>query len=426
MNVLSQQLLAVCKRYLGPAAGPFLHTELRLIGTDTNRIDTTQLPLLITSAMPRAAQLMGPGRAAEFRTAILGCSQLPERAPADGAHKLASDAAASLLAKGRPREAVLAYRELVAKHGDPESYRGLAKAHIASGDREGALRVLREGAQARLRQHDRAGELELLSDAVLIAPTDLTSHRRIAAAMANGGDLAGACSEYRRFVDAVLESGDVRRALLELAYGREILGELPELLALVDRVTARSAPERVNPVDEPRSSADPGNEPIDFQKAAMRRRFREPASPKDELEGLLSTFAVTGAGAEAAANAHMRASVLLAAKDQRAADAALDAARRLLEVGRLRAAADVLLAVINRDPGALDAHLLLADAVRRLGRPDIADDKLRLVGLFAQISQNDQAARAAASAASAASASRSTAPLVTAVAEKLAAPMRTA
>jgi tetratricopeptide (TPR) repeat protein len=352
---------------------------------------------------------------------------MPERRPPEGAHRLASDAAASLLEKGRPREAVLAYRELVSRFGDADAYLGLAKAHTASGDRDGAVRVLRDGAAARLRAHDRSEELELLSEAVLIAPTDLTSHRRLAAAMANGGDLAGACAEYRRFVDAVVEAGDLKRALLELSYGRENLGELPELLALVDRVTARSAPERANSVDEPRSpGGEEANEPIDFQKAALRRRFREPPSLKDDLAASLAALEVTGSDAEAAATAHMRAVVLLAARDARAGDASIEAGRRLLELDRPRGAADILLALINVSPDALEAHLLLADAIRRLGRDDIADDKLRLIGLLARIARNDQAARAAESAASAASASRSTAALVAAPGEKLAAPVRTA
>ncbi|OLC56379.1 MAG: hypothetical protein AUH85_06560 [Chloroflexi bacterium 13_1_40CM_4_68_4] len=272
MNLLAQQLLAVCKRYLGPAAAPFLHGELRAIGSDTNRVDTAHLGLLVTSAMPRAAQLMGQGKAAELRTAILACGSLPERRPVEGGHRLASDAAASLLVKGRPREAGLAYRELVAKHGDPDSYRGLAKALIAAGDRDGAVRSLRDGAAARLRAHDRAGELELLAEAVVMAPTDLSAHRRIAAALANGGDLVGACAEYRRFVEAVIESGDLRRALLELAYGREILGELPELLALVDRVTARSAPERAHSVDEPADRFSESRVASPFPRAVVVER----------------------------------------------------------------------------------------------------------------------------------------------------------
>ena len=104
----------------------------------------------------------------------------------------------------------------------------------------------------------------------------------------------------------------------------------------------------------------------------------------------------------------------------------LDAARRLLELRRHRAAADLLLAFINRRPDALDAHLLLTDAIRALGRDDIADEKLRLVGILANISSNDQAARAVASAESAVSASRSSAALVGAATLQSAAPMRTA
>ena len=267
-----------------------------------------------------------------------------------------------------------------------------------------------------------------------MAPTDLSAHRRIAAALANGGDLVGACAEYRRFVEAVIESGDLRRALLELAYGREILGELPELLALVDRVTARSAPERAHSVDEPRSSAgaapvaaaeDP-NEPIDFQKAALRRRFREPWSLNDDLDAVIATLGVSGTDAEAATTAHMRATILLGARDSRAPDAVVDAARRLLQLDRPRAAADILLAMVNAGRDALEAHLLLADAIRRLGRNDLADEKLRLVGMLSRFSLGDQAARVVDSADSAASASRSTAPLVAAAGVQRAAPIRTA
>ncbi|TMD57957.1 MAG: hypothetical protein E6I87_13945 [Chloroflexi bacterium] len=427
MNALAQQLLTVCKRYLGPAAAPFLHGELRAIGSDTNRVDTAHLGLLVTSAMPRAAQLMGQGKAAELRTAILACGSMPDRRPTEGGHRLASDAAASLLAKGRPREAGLAYRELVAKHGDTDSYRGLAKALIAAGDSDGAVRALRDGAAVRLRGHDRAGELDLLSEAVVLAPTDLSAHRRIAAALANGGDLVGACAEYRRFVEAVIESGDVRRALLELAYGREILGELPELLALVDRVTARSAPERAHSVDEPRSSEAPDpNEPIDFQKAALRKRLREPWSHNDDLDAVMATLEVSGTDAEAATRAHMRAGILLGARDSRAPEAVLDAARRLLQLDRTRAAADILLAMVNAGREALEAHVLLADAIRRLGRDDLADEKLRLIGILARSTSGDQAARTAESADSAASASRNTAPLVAASGVQRAAPIRTA
>ncbi len=454
MNALAQQLFGVCKKYLGPAAGPFLHAELATFGSDANRIETRQLGEFASAALPRAAQLMGQGKAAEFRAALLACAELPRAKPVAGGERLASDAASTLLARGKPREAAVAYAELATRHGDVESYRGLAKALVTAGERESAARALREGAAARLRLHDRAGELELLSEAVLTAPTDLGAHRRLAAALANGSDLAGACAEYRRFIDAVLAQGDARRALLELAYGREILGELPELLALVDRITARSAPGRAHPVDEPRSSAArksaaapktaeampsgslyartaaaashaaDKNEPIDFEKAAALRRRLRNTLPSDDVEAILASLAVAGPEDDAAI-AYGRASVLIAGRDPRASDATIDAAKRLLDRGNTRAAADVLLAFVNETSSALQAHLLLADVARRLGREDIAAEKQRLVLTLAGIGNDDQAARAAASS-SAASAAASTAPLVGAAALQRALPSRTA
>lgn len=122
----------------------------------------------------------------------------------------------------------------------------------------------------------------------------------------------------------------------------------------------------------------------------------------------------------------MRAGILLGARDSRAPEAVLDAARRLLQLDRTRAAADILLAMVNAGREALEAHVLLADAIRRLGRDDLADEKLRLIGILARSTSGDQAARTAESADSAASASRNTAPLVAASGVQRAAPIRTA
>ena len=352
---------------------------------------------------------MGPAKAAELRTQLLGCG-VAARVPAGG-HKLANDAASRLLTKGNGQGAVTAYRELAAKDGDVASYRGLAEALVMVGDREGAVQALRHGAGIRLRANDRPGELELLADAVLVAPTDLAAHRRLAAALANYGDLAGACYEYRRFVDAVLERGDQRRAWLELAYAREILGELPDLLAVVDRLTAGSAPEPRRAVDAARSApaaaaskASPpapsfpessANEPIDFQKAALRRRFRDTgqaAAPSVDVEGVIAALVPEGAPPQAATIAHMRATVLIAARDPRARAATLDAARRLLTIDRPRAAADILLMFINAGSEAREAHLVLAEAIRRMGRPDLAEEKCRLVAKLHQLDGDKSAA----------------------------------
>lgn len=394
MNALSQQLLTVCKGYLGPAASAFLHRELREVGTDANRVETRQLAQFAETAMIRAEPLMGPGKAAALRTELLRCGQPPRPAPGD--NRLASDAAGSLLTKGRAREAAKAFRELATKHGDVASYRGLAKALLVLEERDAAVQVLREGAALRLRRNDRSGELELLADAVVAAPTDLAIHRRLAAALANHGDLAGACNEYRRFIDAVVERGDTRRAWLELAYGREILGELPQLLAIVDRITVRSAPEPGGAVDDARSAPKGAtDEPIDFLERAARRRA-------DELETSLASLVPAGPALQAAGIAHMRATVLIAARDARADEATLDAARRLLALDRPRAAADVLLAYINAGLRAREAHLVLAEAIRRLGRSDIAEDKCRLLATLHRLDGDANAAGAAESAALAA------------------------
>lgn len=393
MNALAQQLLGVCKGYLGPAAPAFLHRELREVGTDANRVEARQLAQFAETAMIRAEPLMGPAKAAALRTALLHCGELAR--PAAGDSRLANDAAGSLLTKGRAREAAKAFRELATKHGDVASYRGLAKALLLLDERDGAVQALREGAALRLKRGDRAGELELLADAVVAAPVDLAVHRRLAAALANHGDLAGACDEYGRFIDAALELGDTRRAWLELAYGREILGELPPLLAIVDRITVRSAPEPGGAVDHAKSGSARRNEPIDLMQRAARRRG-------EELETVLAGLVPAGPPQAAAAIAYMRATVLIAARDPRATDATLAAARQLLALDRPRAAADALLAYINAGFRGRDAHLVLAEAIRRLGRSDLAEDKCRLLATLHRLDGDVNAAGAAESAALAA------------------------
>ncbi len=392
----------MCKRYLGPAAPAFLHRELREVDTDANRVDPRQLATFAEAAMLRAERLMGVVKAAELRTALLTCGAA--RRASSGEHRLASEAASQLLVKGNARGAVIAYRELAEKHFDVESYRGLADALISAGDTDAAVQALRDGAVARLRADDRAGELELLGQAVVIAPADLVAHRRLAAALANHGDLAGACVEYRRFIEVVLGQGDERRAQLELAYAREMLGALPDLLAIVDRLTPGSAPESRRTADEARAEPKPpaSIEPIDFQEAALRRRSRDQgagsAAPQD-VEVTLKALMPSGPPLRAATIAHMRATVLIGARDGRAREATLEAARQLLTNARPRAAADVLLAYINAGFEAREAHLVLAEAVRRIGREDIAEEKCRLVARLHRLDGDASAASAAESAA---------------------------
>src|SRR5438552_5694013 len=89
------------------------------------------------------------------------------------------------------------------------------------------------------------------------APADLAAHRRLAAALANQGDLISACEEYGRYIDVALSHRDTRRAWLELTYGRETLGDLPQLLAIADRVAAAQGGAMPTPPPPVRVAATP-------------------------------------------------------------------------------------------------------------------------------------------------------------------------
>jgi tetratricopeptide (TPR) repeat protein len=236
LNAFAQQLLGVAKGYLGPAAQTFLSAEFQALGVNANTVSPAHLSGLVERVRLKAARAMGDERASELASALAACGMAQKAT--DGGHRLASDAAARLLAGGRAQHSEIAYRQLVEKHGDLESYCGLARAQAAQQDVGVALATLREGAARFAQAGDRASAVGLLLEAVAIAPSDLAAHRRLAAALANQGDLPSAIREYGRFVDVALAQNDTRRAWLELAYGRETLGDLPALRAIVDRVAA--------------------------------------------------------------------------------------------------------------------------------------------------------------------------------------------
>jgi hypothetical protein len=236
LNTFAQQLLGVAKGYLGPAAQTFLSAEFHALGVNANTVSPAQLTGLVERVRLKAARAMGEERASELASALSACGMAQKAA--DGGHRLATDAAAKLLAGGRAKHSEAAYRQLVERHGDIEAYCGLARAQAAQQDIGAAITTLREGAARFAQAGDRASAVGLLLEAVAIAPSDLAAHRRLAAALANQGDLPSAIREYARFVDVALAQNDTRRAWLELAYGRETLGDLPGLRAIVDRVAA--------------------------------------------------------------------------------------------------------------------------------------------------------------------------------------------
>jgi len=141
----------------------------------------------------------------------------------NGGQRRATESAAKLLESGKARQSEVAFRDLVEKRGDIDAYCGLARAQAAQQDVGAALTTLREAAGRFAQRGDRASAVALLLEAVAIAPSDLAAHRRLAAALANQGDMPSAIREYARYVDMALAQHDTRRAWLELSYGRETL-----------------------------------------------------------------------------------------------------------------------------------------------------------------------------------------------------------
>jgi hypothetical protein len=125
------------------------------------------------------------------------------------------------------------------------------------GDRRADLEQLKEGA-ALLTQHgNRVAALALLWAAVAIDPVDQSVHRRLAAALASGGDLDGAAHEYVRYVEFLLPRGELELATAELHYAAQTLGRVQKLTDAVVRVKAQlpelleMARERVAPIAAP-------------------------------------------------------------------------------------------------------------------------------------------------------------------------------
>jgi tetratricopeptide (TPR) repeat protein len=449
LNALAERVLGVAKEYLGPASQQFLSRELRALGCTADTITPAHVAPLAGRARASALRIMDEARATDFAEQ-LGALGLEDSAPIVAAPKSRAGkadqgplvAAAALLAAGKLRQAEEAYRQLAARPGGVavfQAYQGLARAAVALEDLPAALLALRDGAAALTRNGDRAGAIALLAEAVALAPGDLAAHRRLAAAHANAGDIVSACDEYGRFVDHALAEGDPRRALLELTYGRETLGDMPALLRVADRLMPAGLPAAragapapaapapaapVRPVMPPSSDVQrlvpaappvarridaaelPRTRPLSASSAvhladartmthvevydeppvdllartAPRRRSVPEPRPAVDLEALLATLQPSGSPEQVASVADVRATVLIGARDPRATEATLDAARRLLALHKLQAASDLLLDYIGAGYNDREAQRLLIEVDCGLGRRDVARDKCKLLG----------------------------------------------
>ena len=98
------------------------------------------------------------------------------------------------------------------------------------------LDALKDGAAMLTQAGNRVAALAVMWSAVAIAPTDLGAHRRLAAMLANAGDIDGAANEYARYIEFMLPLGDLGRATMELTYGAKVLGPQPALHDAAERI----------------------------------------------------------------------------------------------------------------------------------------------------------------------------------------------
>ena len=115
-----------------------------------------------------------------------------------------------------------------------------------SGPNRSDLEALKDGAAMMIQAGNRVAAMALLWSAVAIDPTDLASHRRLAATLASGGDIDGAADEYARYIEFMLPLGEVGRATLELSYGASVLGGHQALHEAAEKIGRASCRERVS------------------------------------------------------------------------------------------------------------------------------------------------------------------------------------
>ncbi|HET6700625.1 MAG TPA: bacterial transcriptional activator domain-containing protein, partial [Gemmatimonadaceae bacterium] len=124
----------------------------------------------------------------------------------------------------------------LANPGTNDPLAELGPAAPQSGPNRSDLEALKDGAAMMIQAGNRVAAMALLWSAVAIDPTDLASHRRLAATLASGGDIDGAADEYARYIEFMLPLGEVGRATLELSYGASMLGGHPKLHEAAEKI----------------------------------------------------------------------------------------------------------------------------------------------------------------------------------------------
>lgn len=307
------------------------------------------------------------------------------RSSQDFNYKVALASGLRELQAGRLLKAEQQFEYLVAKFPTaPGGYRGVAKVRLEQADRPGALTSLRDGAANLAKAGEHLGVVSLLAEALSLEPLDLAAHRRLAASHALAGEMDAASAEYARYARA-LRPIDVAGAQRETRYGLDSLGPLPELVALArevgldtDTLADPRPTDRVDAeVPPPRGAIIASDAAVPLAPATSAtlgewsaspsgpQRERVPEPPLDENEDPLA--------------ADERAAHYILAKDPRAAQAALVAARHFIADGRTNAASDLLLQLIASGLADHQAQRLLVDVVSSIGKRDVARAKCALL-----------------------------------------------
>lgn len=317
---------------------------------------------------------------------------------ADFNYKVALGDGLKALQRGRLRQAEEQFRYLVQHFPAADGgYRGLAKVFIEQADRPAALRTLLDGGAALAKAGDRGSTIAIYKEAVALDPHDLTSHRRLAAALTLAGDTDGAAHEYVRFVRAASQAGDADRAKLEIAFALERLpgnGEVAEVAREIGaQVSDTPRPVAAAPRDT-LAAAEPA--PLTPERAAA---WDAPASweqmpapapapmpshdlsaPAPDLPASFDMPATADIPADAdASSVEAMALAYLRQGDARAGNAAIEAARRYIADGHIDAASDLLLQLIAAGISDHDAQRLLVDVTKSLGKRELTSAKVALL-----------------------------------------------
>ena len=313
------------------------------------------------------------------------------------------------LQSGRFRQAEEQFRYLVTHFpAAGGGYRGLAKVFMEQDDQAAALTTLRAGAASLAKAGDRAGGITLLKEAIPLGPSDAAVHRHLAAALELAGDHDGAVAEQRRFAHAAIDAGDREAALREIRYALRTSGDDPAVVSVAvecglpvqgfsEGQSDNQSDDQSEGAGEPRAGAVITPAPAPPEATNTWAPAAAPDRPEDERRSLFAAPQMDHAVAappvttspdappdtrsdeRPGESADDLAGRYIAARDPRAAHAAIVAAREHLSAGHTHAASDLLLQVIASGLADHQAQRLLVEVATSIGKKDVARAKCALL-----------------------------------------------